>query len=433
MGKRIPVRAAPEPLAAARVAQLPSQVSVAMSEVAESVKDGLLAFSVATGLVVVRELLEADVSALVGPKHAKLPERSAVRHGATSGSLVLGGRTVSVTRPRARTLDGHEVGLDTWAAFSSRDLLDQIVLERMLAGVATRRHGDVAEPLGEQLEERTSGAGRSAVSRRFVAATTQAIEELMSRDLSTLQVAVAMIDGVVLAGQCCVVALLITSDGRKVPAGIYLGDTENKTVVAGLLSDLQARGLSVANGILVVIDGSKALAAGVRKVWGEAAQIQRCTLHKRRDVAGYLSGELAQRIDRRLAGAFAHPDPAAGLRRAQAIAAEIKADHPDAAASLLEGLPEMFTVRRLGLSGTLAVSLSCTNSIESMFSVARRVMGNVKRWRDGEMKKRWLAAGLLEAERSFRRIRGCEQMPVLLAALARVTPGTRSGYDEAVA
>jgi transposase-like protein len=147
-----------------------------MSEVAESVKDGLLAFSVATGLVVVRELLEAEVSALVGPKHAKLPERSAVRHGATSGSLVLGGRTVSVTRPRARTLDGHEVGLDTWAAFSSRDLLDQIVLERMLAGVATRRHGDVAEPLGEQLEERTSGAGRSAVSRRFVAATTQAIE-----------------------------------------------------------------------------------------------------------------------------------------------------------------------------------------------------------------------------------------------------------------
>ena len=243
-----------------------------------------------------------------------------------------------------------------------------------------------------------------------------------------------MIDGIEVAGSCLVAALVITTDGRKIPVGLYLGDTENKTVVTDLLADLVARGLSSDGGLLVVIDGAKALATGVRKVFGEHAVIQRCTLHKRRNVAGYLSKELAARIDRRLAGAFNHPDPATGLHRAKAIAAELERDHPDAAASLREGLEDMFTVRRLGVDGRLARTLTNTNCIESMISVARTVMGNVKRWRDGTMKKRWVAAGMLEAERSFRRVKGCNEMPSLVAALrrhvGRVTPPE---YDEAAA
>ncbi len=243
-----------------------------------------------------------------------------------------------------------------------------------------------------------------------------------------------MIDGIEVAGSCLVAAVVITTDGRKVPVGLYLGDTENKTVVTDLLADLCARGLSVDGGLLVVIDGAKALAAGVRKVFGDHALVQRCTLHKRRNVAGYLPKDLAERVDRRLALAFNHPDPEVGLTRARAIAAELDRDHADAAASLREGLEDMFTVRRLGVSGRLAKTLTNTNCIESMISVARTVMANVKRWKDGSMKKRWVAAGMVEAERSFRRVKGCKEMPVLVAALRRQTGSVRgSEYDEEAA
>ena len=434
MGKRIPVITVAEPAAAARLAGLPLEAHVALADVAGAIREGLLAFASATGLVVMRQLMEAELAERVGPRHARVPGRRASRHGSTSGSVVLGGRKVRATRPRGRTTDGTEVALDSWAVFSSTDLLDQVVMERMLAGVATRRHADIGEPLGEGLEKGARGTSRSAVSRRFVRATRRALDDLMARDLSDLDAAVLMLDGIVVAGQCCVAALLITADGRKVPAGLWLGDTENATVVTGLLADLSARSLSAGGGLLVVIDGAKALAAGVRRVFGEAALVQRCTLHKRRDVAGYLGKELAGRIDRRLAAAFSQPDPEVGLARARAIASQLEADHPDAAASLREGLAEMFTVRRLGVDGRLARTLTSTNPIESMISVARTTMGHVKRWRDGTMKKRWLAAGMLEAERSFRRVKGAREMPALVAALRRHMEGvTPAGYDEAAA
>jgi transposase-like protein len=262
------------------------------------------------------------------------------------------------------------------------------------------------------------------------------VAELMARDLSGVEVAVIMIDGLEVAGQCCVVALAITTDGTKIPVGLWLGDTENKTVVTGLLADLVARGLSADGGILAVLDGAKALAAGVHKVFGDKAQIQRCTLHKRRNVKGYLPKELGSKIDWRLARAFADADPVKGLYAAKRIAGELKADHPDAAASLLEGLEDMFTVHRLGVSGRLATTLTNTNCIESMISVARTTMGNVTHWQDGTMKKRWVAAGMLEAQRSFRRVRGCKDMPTLVAALRCITAGetvTPDNYDQAAA
>ncbi len=433
MGKKIPVLRVAEPAAAARLAGLPLEASIALADVAGSIKDGLLAFASTTGLLVMQQMMEAELVERIGPKHARISARAGNRHGTTSGSVVLGGRRIRTERPRGRTREGTEIVLDTWAAFASDELLDQVAMERMLAGVATRRHADVAEPIGEALEARSSATGRSAVSRRFVRATQRALDELMARDLSGLDVAVLMVDGIVVASQCCVAALVITTDGRKVPVGLYLGDTENKTVVTDLLADLGARGLSAERGLLVVIDGGKALARAVDTVFGEHALVQRCTLHKRRNVAGYLSKETAGRIDRRLAQAFNHPDPATGLARAKAIAAELEADHPDAAASLREGLSDMFTVRRLGVDGRLARTLTNTNCIESMISVARTTMGNVKRWRDGRMKKRWVAAGMLEAERSFRRVKGCTAMPVLVAALRGATGVTPAKYDEEAA
>jgi putative transposase len=434
--KKVPVVSVAE-VETAHLSGLPLEATVALADLAGAVKEGLLGFCADVGLVVMAQMLDAEMTTRVGAKHAKIPGRQANWHGSTEGPVVLGGGQVSVTRPRGRTVDGAEIELESWAAFSSKDQLDRLTVERMLARVATRRHVDVAEPLSTRLEATAKATGRSSVSRRFKRATEAALAELMARDLSGLDVAVIMIDGLDVAGQCVVAALVICSDGTKVPVGLWLGDTENKTVVTGLLADLASRGLSADGGLLAVLDGAKALAAGVKKVFGDKTLIQRCTLHKRRNVKGYLPKELGSKIDWRLAGAFADSDPAKGLDQAKRVSGELKADHPDAAASLREGLDEMFTVRRLGVTGRLATTLTNTNCIESMISVARTTMGNVKSWKDGSMKKRWVAAGMLEAERNFRRVRGCKEMPTVVAALRRhaalcetVTP---ANYDQVAA
>lgn len=279
MNKKVPVVSVAEPEEVANLAGLPLEATVALADLAGAVKEGLLGFCADVGLVVMRQMLDAEMTERVGPKHAKLPGRTAHWHGSTTGPVVLGGRELSVERPRGRTIDGHEVELDGWAVFSSRDLLNQLTVERVLAGVATRRHADVDPPLGADLDAASKATGRSSVSRRWVRATEAAMGELMARDLSDLDVAVVMIDGLVIVGQCCVVALVICTDGTKVPVGLWLGDTENKTVVTNLLADLVARGLCAEGGLLVVIDGAKALAAGVQRVFGDRALIQRCTLH----------------------------------------------------------------------------------------------------------------------------------------------------------
>ena len=234
---------------------------------------GLLAFSTAAGLVVMQQMLTEELAGIVGPKHAKLPDRVGNFHGTTTGQVVLGARKITVARPRGRFVGGGEVELATWETFASEDLLRQVVVERMLAGVATRRHVDVAEPVGET----GTATSRSAVSRRFVAATTEAMTELIAADLSALKTAVLMIDGLNVAGEMIVVALVITADGTKVPVGLRLGDTENSVVVKDLLADLVDRGLRFEHGILAVLDGSKALHKAVAKTFGNACP--RATLH----------------------------------------------------------------------------------------------------------------------------------------------------------
>lgn len=399
---------------------LPDQVQVALTDIAATAREGLLALSVSVGLAVMAEMMEAEVVAKVGPKHAKIPGRTAVRHTAATGSVVLGGRKVPVSRPRVRTADRTaEVPLDTYRQFADEDLLDGLIFERMLAGLATRRHTMAGEPVGQAVVEQARSTSKSAVSRRFIKRTAKELEELMARDLSELDVAALMIDGMYFAEHLCVVALAVTVDGTKVPVGLWLGDTENTTVVKSLLADLVARGMDAEQGLLVVIDGAKALAAAVKRVFGDRALVQRCVLHKRRNVVDHLPKSQQRFVDRKLAKAFAALDPDAGLAAARALARSLEDQHPDAAASLREGLEQMFTVRRLGVGDRLARSLSCTNAIESMISIARDVTRNVKNWHDGKMVKRWMAAGMVQAERSFRRIKGCNDMPVLVAAVRR--------------
>ena len=397
---------------------LPQEIQLALTDIAGAAREGLLAMSVAAGMAVMAAMFEAEITEIAGPKGKHNPERVAVRHGAEKGSVTLGGRRVAVTRPRARTVDGHEVPLQSYVHFAAEDLLAQVVMERMLAGVATRRHARAAEPVGEAAGKQKS-TSKSAISRRFVKLTETALAELMARDLSGEDIKVLMIDGEHLAERCVVVALAITADGTKKPVGLWDGSTENKTVVRALLADLVERGMNVDDGLLVVCDGAKALAAGVRAVFGDKALIQRCTLHKRRNIADHLPDKDKAWVDAKLVKAFGHPDPEQGLRNDKQLAAQLDKSYPGAAASLREGLEEMFTVARLGIDGRLAKTLTTSNPVESMISIARTTNRNVTRWRDGQMVLRWTAAGMLNAERSFRRIKGFKQMSRLVDALRR--------------
>jgi putative transposase len=417
--KTVPVVRLTDSSDAAALPELAEEVRLALTDVAGAAREGLLAMSVATGLAVMQAMFEAEITEVAGAKGKHDPQRAAVRHGTGRGSVTLGGRRVPVTRPRARTTDGREVPLGSYAHFAADDLLSQLVLERMLAGVATRRHARTAEPVGEQVAAAAKSTSKSAVSRRFVRQTETALAELMARDLTELDIKVLMLDGEHLADRCVVVALGITADGTKVPVGLWDGSTENKAVVRSLLADLVERGLSCEDGLLVVIDGAKALAAAVREVFGTRAAVQRCTLHKRRNVTDHLPDKEKAWVDAKLVKAFAHPDPEQGLRNARHLAGLLEKSYPGAAASLCESLEEMFTVARLGIDGRLATTLTSSNPIESMISIARTTNRNVTRWRDGQMVLRWTAAGMLNAERSFRRVKGYKQMPQLVAALRR--------------
>src|SRR5829696_6029648 len=404
---------------AAALPDLPGEIALAMADVAGAAREGLMAMSVAAGMAVMAAMFEAEIAAVCGPKGKHDAGRAAVRHGAGKGSVTLGGRRVPVERPRARTVEGHEVPLTSYEHFAADDLLSQVVMERMLAGVATRRHTRTGEPVSERVSCTQKSTSKSAISRRFVRQTETALAELMARDLTELDIKVLMLDGEHMAERCVVVALAISADGTKVPVGLRDGSTENKTVVRALLADLVERGLAFDDGLLVVIDGAKALSAAVREAFGDKALIQRCTLHKRRNIADHLPDKEKAWVDAKLVKAFNHPDPGTGLRNAKSLAAQLDKNYPSAAASLREGLEEMFTVARLGIDGRLARTLTTSNPIESMISIARTTNRNVTRWRDGHMVLRWTAAGMLNAERSFRRIKGYKQMPQLVAALHR--------------
>jgi len=403
----------------ASVSAIPERVGVAMAEIAENMHEGLLALAVGAGQQVMAALMEADVSALAGPKGKHNTTRTAVRHGRERGSVTLGGRRVPVTRPRVRAADGSgEVPVPSYELFSSTEILGKMAMEKMLAGLSTRRYPVGLEPVGQQVDESSSATSKSAVSRKFVAMTETALAELLSRDLSGLDVVALMIDGVHFAESCCVVALGIDIEGNKHPLALVEGSTENATLVCGLLVDLRERGLDATHPMLVGIDGSKALRKAVLDVLDRPV-IQRCQLHKIRNVKDHLPQRLRSSVGRRMTDAY-HAGSALEAEAALlALAKELDRTHPGAAASLREGLDDTLTVLRIGVPPTLARTLRSTNAIESMISVCREHASNVKRWRDGRMALRWCAAGMVEAGKQFRRVNGHLHLPALRAALAR--------------
>ncbi|MGH3498420.1 MAG: IS256 family transposase [Mycobacterium sp.] len=397
---------------------LPETVSVAMAEIAENVQEGLLALAVGTGLQVMQTIMAEDVTAVCGPKGKHDPARTAVRHGTERGSVTLGGRRVPVERPRMRAADGSgELPVPAYELFSSTEVLGRMAMGRMLAGLSTRRYPVGLEPVGQRVEQSARSTSKSAVSRRFVAATETALAELLAAPLGELDLVALMIDGVHFGEHLCVVALGIGIDGTKHPLGLAEGSTENTTVVTDLLTGLRDRGLDTSRPIFVGIDGGKALRAAVLRVFDHPV-IQRCQLHKIRNVADKLPDQLASTVSKRMRAAY-HADSAI-LAEAQleALAKELERTHPGAAASLREGMPETLTVLRLGVSPTLARTLRSTNSIESMISIARNHSTNVKNWHNGTMALRWCAAGMIEAGKQFRRVNGHLHLPALRVALA---------------
>jgi len=406
---------------------LPPAVAEALGALAGAAKEGLLALSVGVGLGVLHELIEAEVDEVVGPKGRHIPDRTAVRHGHESGEVTLGGRRVPVSRARARSADGeHEVELGIYAHFAARDRLTDVMLERMLAGVSTRRYARTGEPVGSEIDAISRSTSKSAVSREFVSRTREHLIELMSRPLGDLRLAVLMLDGIELKGRCCVVALGIDSDGVKHPLGLWDGSTENATVATTLLANLVERGLDVEQGVLVVIDGAKALRKAVHDVLGVHTPVQRCVRHKERNVLAHLPERDRPLVRRRLRAAWALDDHDRALDQLRALADELAHSHPGAAASLREGMQETLTVTRLGVRGRLKRTLASTNPCESMIETVRRVARNVKHWSSGDMCLRWTAAGMLEAEIQFRRVIGHGDLAKLAIAVERDVATTRA-------
>jgi putative transposase len=396
---------------------VPEQVIVSMAEIAGAAKEGLLALAVGTGLQVMAAMFSEDAERLCGPGGKHNPDRAGYRHGSEAGSVTLGGRRVAVTRPRVRAADrSGELHLPSYDLFSATEVLGQMALERMLAGLSSRRYGAGLEPAGQAVEEAAAATSKSAVSRRFVAATETALAELMTRRLEDLDLVAFMVDGVHFGEHTCVVALGIGIDGTKHPLVAEEGATENATLVTELITGLRGRGLDVTKPILAVLDGAKALSRAVKDVFDKPL-IQRCQQHKIKNVRDKLPERLRAVAERRMRQAY-HAESALKAEGLLAeLAAELDKTHPGAAASLREGMAETLTILRLGVPPTLARTLRSTNPIESMIEICREHSKNVKRWRDGTMALRWCAAGMLEADHQFRRVNGHLHLPKLRAAL----------------
>ena len=417
--KTVPVAKVDSTLQAAE-SPLPPQIQEALGELVGAAREGLLALSVGVGLGVVHELMELEVTEVVGPKGKHDPDRAAKRHGHEDGSMTLGGRRVPVRRPRIRSADDErELPVATYEYFADRDPLTRAVMDRMLAGVSTRRFAGVGEPVGDEVERASSSTSKTSVSDMFIARTRTALSELMSRRLDDVRLAVMMLDGLDIADRCHVVALGISTEGVKIPLGLWEGSTENATLARTLLADLVDRGLDPDQAILFVIDGGKALRRAIKDVFGEHALVQRCHRHKERNVTDLLPERDRPAVLASIRGAWALTDAELARQRLQLLASELDQTWPDAVASLREGLDDTLTLMRLGISGQLAKTLCSTNPCESMIEIVRYTQRNVKHWQGGDMRKRWTAAGMLQAEQQFRRIIGYRDLAKLVIAIER--------------
>jgi putative transposase len=377
----------------------------------------LLEWVHAHGLVALQAVFKEEAEALAGSKGKHQAGRTHHHWGATATELTFGGRRLQVARPRVRSTEGREAVLPSVAAWRQRDPLTARVLEQIVLGVSARGYAGSLEP--GPVGARSRGTSKSAVSRTLRGRLTAALEGQLSRRLDTLELLALFLDGVVVGGQTVIVALGLARDGQKVPLGLRLGSTENAVVCTELLQDLVGRGLKVADRVLCVIDGGKGVRRALQDVLGSAAVIQRCQLHKARNLQALVPQARQGYVRATLRRAYRASTAAAPPRRQlRALSAWLEANgHMDAAASLREGLDETLTVLTLGLPPRLRRFFATTNCIENLIGIVRHVTRNVKRWRDGTMIRRWVGLGLERAAARFRRIKGHRELDTLATAL----------------
>lgn len=380
------------------------------------IRSDLLSLVHELGMQAVAAMLEAERTKLCGARYKHDASRRATRAGSTRGELALGGRRVAVRRPRVVDRNGHEMPLETWTELASRDPLGVRALEQMAIGVATRKYARSLESLPNGIE--TRGTSKSAVSRRFVALTTEKLAEWMARPLGDLDIWAVFIDGIHFGEHVVLCALGIDGTGAKHVLGLWEGATENEIACKAMLEDLSARGLKPNRSRLFIIDGSKGLRAAIRSVFGKKKTlVQRCQVHKVRNVIGHLPDDRHADVRTAMREAYKCSKVDTAKRLLNNLARTLQKKHPSAAASLREGLDETLTVMGLGLSASLTRSLSTTNPIENMNGRIRATARRVKRWDSGTMILRWVLVGVLEAARGFRRLKGHKGMGALVAKL----------------
>ena len=356
------------------------------------------------------QLLMMAAESVAGPKHPGRSTGEVRWHGSQGGLINMGPSKLKVTRPRLRGPAG-EVALPGYAGLAGGDELSRRIADILTCNVSTRKYARVMYQCADEM-----GISRSAVSRQFIKESAQALAKLMVRDFSKTDFVAIYVDGIIVARHHLIAAIGVDSTGAKQVLGLVSGSSENAKVVKDLLGSLAERGVDMNLARLWVIDGSKALRSGIEQICGEAAHVQRCRIHKIRNVAERLPKDKAAQTRWVMSQAF-KGDANAGVQKLKTHAKHLRAQHPDAAASLLEGLEELFTINRLGVTGELARCLATTNVIESPNSVVRRVSGRVTNYQDADMAARWVAAGFLEAERAFKRLRGKKSIADLIHAL----------------
>lgn len=393
------------------------QMVLPMAEMLGWLRKGVGELIRQAGLQLMELLMQEEVRELAGTRSQRQSERTANRWGSERGYCVVMGQKVPVRRPRVRTTDDQEVRLGSYEMFHRGEPLTETVWEKLMLGLSTRKYGQAVREFTEAY-----GLEKSAVSEHFIEASRTKLKELMERRLDKVRLCALMIDATPFEGQQMVAALGIAQDGRKMILGIRQGATENATVVGELLGDLVNRGLDFTAPRLYVLDGGKALTAAVKKYAGESAAIQRCQVHKRRNVLDHLTDEQKPAVAKQLNAAYAMEDYAGAKQALQQLHRELMDLNPSAARSLGEGIEETLTVHRLHVPMQLRKTLASTNVIESAFSIVEQVCKNVKRWHGGDQRERWVGSGLLVAQKQFRRIIGHKQIPALIRELELSAP-----------
>jgi transposase-like protein len=376
-------------------------------------------FCLISGIAALEEMLNEDAQVLCGGRHERTNGRKGHRWGAATGPIGFHGGKVGVRRPRVRGKAGREIPLPSWTAAQEEDWLGKWAMNLMLINVSTRKFGRAVRlPEGDLPVEKGDGTSKSAASRHFVALSAVKMREWMNSDLSGLDLLAIQIDGLHIKNDLVLVAAVgIDGEGEKHPLAVMEGATENTAVVQALLDNLIERGLDPQVCRLFIIDGAKALKKAIRNTFGRHTPIQRCQVHKARNILDRLPKALHAPTRKALRQAWQMDDTDKAEKLLRNLARRLEKEAPGVAASILEGIDEILTVSRLGLPDDLRRSLACTNIIENMMGTIRRVSRNVKRWRNASMALRWATAGMLEAKKGFRRINACRQLPVLRAAL----------------